>query len=86
MKIEKPLWQKLPLKKDEIMEKQEILKLQNYLRKLFGNEALRVVARPKLKDSVEVYIDEEFIAVINKDIDEGEVSYDFAMAILEEDL
>jgi Protein of unknown function (DUF3126) len=68
------------------MEKQEILKLQNYLRKLFDNDAYRVVARPKLKDSVEVYKGEEFIAVINKDIDEGEVSYDFAMAILEEDL
>ena len=36
--------------------------------------------------SVEVYLGEEFIGVIYKDEEEGDISYDFNMSILEIDL
>ena len=40
--------------------------------------------RPKKDDSVEVYIDDEFVAVISADEDEGD--YNFNMSILGVDL
>jgi len=64
----------------------EVQKLQKYLRDKFGNENFRIVDRIKSETSVEVYLTEEFIGTIYRDDDEGEVSYDFNMAILEMDL
>lgn len=68
------------------MDKTEIAKLQTYLRQKFNNPAVRVEARPKKKDSAEVYIGDEFIAVIFRDDEDGEVSWNLQMAILEMDL
>jgi hypothetical protein len=68
------------------MTKDELLKLETYLRKTFKTQAIEVRARPKKKDSAEVYIDDEFVGVLYRDDDEGEVSYQFQMAILEIDL
>jgi hypothetical protein len=65
---------------------QEIRKVEGYLRKLFGNAQIRVVPRPRKEDSAEVYIGEEFIGVIFRDDDEGEIAYQFQMAILDYDL
>jgi len=64
----------------------EIQKLQTYLRDKFGNEHFRIVDRIKSENSVEVYLTEEFIGTIYRDDEEGEISYDFNMAILEIDL
>jgi hypothetical protein len=64
----------------------EIRKLENYMRRLFGNTKLRVVPRPKKDDSAEVYIGEEFIGVMFVDDEEDERSYNFQMAILGADL
>jgi hypothetical protein len=64
----------------------EIRKLEDYLRRLFGNAKLRVVPRPKKDDSAEVYIGEEFIGVMFVDDEEDERSYNFQMAILGADL
>jgi Protein of unknown function (DUF3126) len=63
---------------------QEIRKIEAYLRRLFGNPKIRLVPRPKKDDSVEVYIDDEFVAVISADEDEGD--YNFNMSILGVDL
>jgi hypothetical protein len=63
----------------------EMKKLDTYLKKLFDNPKIRVVPRPKKSDSVEVYIGEEFIAVLSAD-DEEEGDYNFNMAILGTDL
>jgi hypothetical protein len=60
-------------------------KLQAHLRKTFGAQAIILKPRPKQKDSVEVYIGEEFIGVIYEDEDE-DGSFMFEMAILGEDL
>ena len=68
------------------MEPRELVKVQAYLRKVFGAKTLSVRARPKIKDSAEVYIGDEFIGTLTRDEDEGELCYQFQMAILEMDL
>ena len=68
------------------MDVADIRKLENYMRRLFGNPRIRVVPRPKKEDSAEVYIGDEFIGVLFEDNEDGEKSYNFQMAILEIDL
>lgn len=68
------------------MERAEIQKLENYLRKTFQLASIGVRARPRKDDSAEVYIGDEFIGVIFKDEEDGELSYNFTMAILDVDL
>jgi hypothetical protein len=65
---------------------QEIRKIENYLKRLFGNARIRVVPRPKKEDSAEVYVGEEFIGVLFVDDEDEERSYNFQMAILSTDL
>lgn len=64
----------------------ELPRLQSYLERKFGTNGFALKMRERAEDSVEVILNGEFIAVIYKDEDEGEVSYDFNMAILAEDL
>ena len=68
------------------MDVPEIRKLENYLKRLFGNARIRVVPRPKKEDSAEVYIGEEFIGVLFVDDEDEDRSYNFQMAILGTDL
>ena len=68
------------------MDKRELERVQNYLRKQFQNPTFRVVARPRKDDSAEVYIGEEFVGVLFRDDEDGDLSYNFSMAILETDL
>jgi hypothetical protein len=65
---------------------QEVKKLDAYLKRLFGNPRIRVVPRPKKEDSAEVYIGDEFIGVLFVDDEDEDKSYNFQMAILENDL
>ncbi|NJM34557.1 MAG: DUF3126 family protein [Rhodomicrobium sp.] len=68
------------------MNRDELTKIEAYLRKTFQTETIEVRARPKKKDSAEVYIADEFVGVLYRDDEDGEVSYQFQMAILELDL
>lgn len=68
------------------MEKIEILRVQKYLRNLFRLDTLVLEARQNKKDSVEVTIGGEFVGVIFRDDEDGEVTYQFNMAILDIDL
>ncbi|MBM3544712.1 MAG: DUF3126 family protein [Alphaproteobacteria bacterium] len=68
------------------MTRDEILKLERYLKTLFRLPDLQVRQRPQKEDSAEVFIGEEFIGVLFRDEDEGELSYQFQMAILDYDL
>ncbi|WP_334174848.1 DUF3126 family protein [Pseudoxanthobacter sp.] len=68
------------------MDRNEIKKLEAYLQRKFELENLKVKARPRKNDSAEVFIDEEFIGVIYRDDEDGELSWSFQMAILEMDL
>jgi hypothetical protein len=61
-------------------------KVESYLRRVLGAAALRVVPRPKKKDSADVLIGEEFIGVLFIDEKNGKRSYNFEMAILDMDL
>ncbi|MEN9755049.1 MAG: hypothetical protein RLZ07_1431 [Pseudomonadota bacterium] len=68
------------------MDKAELLKLQTYLRRLFGNANIKVVPRPKKTDSAEVMIGDEFIGVLSLDTEDGDRSYALTMSILDIDL
>ena len=68
------------------MDVAEVRKLDAYLKRLFENKRIRVVPRPKKDDSAEVYIGEEFIGVLFVDDEDDDRSFQFQMAILEEDL
>ena len=67
------------------MDVTEVRKLDAYLKRVFGNQKIRVVPRPKKDDSAEVYIGEEFIGVLFVDDEDDDRSYQFQMAILETD-
>ena len=68
------------------MNTNEITRLQDYLRQTFGNN--EIMLHPPEIDTLpaEFYIGEEFLGVIYRDVDEGEVSYALNMSILSEDL
>ena len=68
------------------MDQTEITKLETYLRRKFRLDTIEVRQRPVKDDSVEVFIGDEFIGVLFRDDEDGEVSYDFNMAILAFDL
>jgi hypothetical protein len=60
--------------------------LTNYLRAKFDNEKIRVVTRPKKTDSLEAYIDEEFLGVLFVENEKGRKSYILELPILDVDL
>jgi hypothetical protein len=64
----------------------EIKSLENYLRKVFELSAIEVRKRQKKQDSVEVFVKEEFVGIIYKDDEDNEITYQFQMAILADDL
>lgn len=64
----------------------EANKLQSFLQGKFGQPSITVRTRPQAKDSLEVSLKGEFIGVIYKDDEDGDVSYTFTMAILDIDL
>ena len=68
------------------MKPDELAKLTAYFRKTFNNPTLVVKARPQKKDSGEVYAGEDFLGVVFRDEEDGELSYNFSMAILDFDL
>ncbi|MBM3520458.1 MAG: DUF3126 family protein [Alphaproteobacteria bacterium] len=68
------------------MKPEEIAKLTKFLRAKFDLASISVRKRPQKSDSAEVFIGEEFIGVIFRDEEDGELSYNFSMAILDFDL
>ena len=68
------------------MKPEEIRKLEAYFKRTFQNPTLQVRARPQKKDSCELYVGEEFLGIIFRDDEEGDLSYNFSMAILDIDL
>jgi hypothetical protein len=64
----------------------EIKKLNRFFRSKFQLANIEVRKRPQKTDSAEVYIGDEFIGVIFRDEEDGELSYNFNMAILDFDL
>jgi hypothetical protein len=64
----------------------EIRKLEAYLKQTFKGVDLSVRGMPRKADSAEVYVNNEFVGLISKDTDEGELSYHLTMTILDIDL
>ncbi len=67
------------------MKPDEIKKLDAYFKRTLNPE-MAVKARPRKNDSAEVYVGDEFLGVIFRDDEDGDLSYNFSMAILAEDL
>ena len=68
-----------------VMNNDEIIRVQTYLRLKFQNDML-TLKRGAKDDMVEVFLEDEFIGTMFRDDDEGDISYSFNMAILEFDL
>lgn len=67
------------------MKPEELKKLDAYFKRTL-NPNITVKARPRKNDSAEVYLGEEFLGVIYRDDEDGDLSYNFSMAILDVDL
>lgn len=59
--------------------------LQDYLRRLFDNDDLKIASRMKKTDSVELNRGEDFLGVVSSDDPKGK-SFTLQMAILDYDL
>ncbi|MEM6649481.1 MAG: DUF3126 family protein [Pseudomonadota bacterium] len=64
----------------------EIAKLQAYLQSRFNRPDLNIQPQANKTDSAEIHFGDEFVAVVYRDEDEGEVCYQVNMAILDIDL
>ena len=72
--------------KGNALTKEEIAKLQAYLRKVLANKTVEVRARERAGDAAEVYVGGEFLALVAKDLDDGETCFQLNMTILDYDL
>ncbi len=68
------------------MKREELQKLEAFFRRRFNMPSIVVRARPQKDDSAEVYIGDEFVGVVFRDDEDGDLSYNFTMAILDIDL
>ncbi|MFN0218166.1 MAG: DUF3126 family protein [Hyphomicrobium sp.] len=68
------------------MKKDELAKLQAYLRRTLGAPNLEVRAQPKKDDMAEVFAGDEFVGPLYRIVEDGETEYQFNVAILVEDL
>ena len=66
--------------------KDDLPRLQKYLRKMFNTEALKLVMPGRKTDMAEVFVRDEQIATLSRDEEDGEVCYYLQMAILDIDL
>ena len=67
------------------MTRDEIIKLERYLQRVFRLPALEVKQRPRKEDSAEVYVGQEYIGVLFFDEKDARSSY-FELPILALDL
>ncbi|MEM5492293.1 DUF3126 family protein [Hoeflea sp. AS16] len=67
------------------MKPDEIIKLNAYFKRIF-NDKMVIKARPRKDDSAEVYLGDEFLGIVFRDDEDGDLSYNFSMAILDVDL
>lgn len=70
----------------EVADIDRLKRLDAYLKRKFDNTAIRVVPRAKKRDSLEVYVGEEFIGVLFVDDEKRPGAYILEMPILDMDL
>ena len=68
------------------MSPNDVARVQDYLRRTFGNDRIAIDLPARSGAPVEVRIADEFIGVLYKDEEDGEVSFSLTMTILESDL
>ena len=64
----------------------DIAQVQSYLRRRFSNSRIGLVRRGNKTDSVEVMLEDEFLGVIYKDVEDCETCFHFQMTIIDIDL
>lgn len=64
----------------------DIARVQAYLRKLFANNLIRIVAPQRKGQAVEFAVGDEILGTVYKDTEDGDVSYSVTLTILDEDL
>ena len=69
-----------------ILTPEEMVKVQTCLQQLFWNPEINVQKGTGVDAPAEVYVGKEFIGVVYKNDDDGEISYDWNMSILPEDI
>jgi len=74
-----------PIAQESTVKPDEIIKLDAYFKRIF-NDKMVVKARPRKDDSAEVYVGDEFLGIVFRDDEDGDLSYNFSMAILDVDL
>jgi len=68
------------------MTRTEVMRVRKYLNDKFDTNKFKLDPSNQKDGSMELHFDNEFLGVIYRDEDEGEVSYALNIAILEEDL
>ena len=72
--------------KSKAVTPDELKRVEAYMRKTFGAKSIEVRGRQKAADAAEVYVGGEFLGVVSKDTEDGELCYQFSMTILDIDL
>lgn len=68
------------------MKPLDIARVQAYLRSKLDNNRFILKKRENADDSAEIWLGDEFLGVVYRDEDEGEVSFPVNISILAEDL
>ena len=68
------------------MDTFEVKKINTYLNTKFNSDCFSVKIDENSKDSAEVFYKDEFIGLLYKDDEDGEIAFQFHMTILDEDL
>jgi hypothetical protein len=66
---------------ERVVNKAELRKLQEFLRKSFGNQAIKVTPGKRNPDDADVQLGERRIGVITVDDEDGDRSFSFEMKI-----
>ena len=68
-----------------VFSRNEANKVQGFLQKKL-NSALKIQLRQKPDECAEIYIGQECLGIVSKNVEEGETSYSFEITILDIDL
>lgn len=68
------------------MTPQDMGQVQAYLRSKLDNNQFRVIKRSNADDSAEIWLGDEFLGVVYRDEDEGELSFAVHISIIADDL
>jgi len=68
------------------VDKSELDKVQNYLRRLFGNPEIRLAPRMQRQDMAEVYVGGELNGMLSLDTEDGDRSYNLQIGVPEREI